>query len=83
MSESGGEDLMAAARSWLSDLQWADDEPGFGAMPGARIRRGVGKHYDGGWRAFVQDGPEPARRDRTARGRERKQENRPAGRSPR
>ncbi len=48
-------DLITAARAWLADLQWADD-PGFGAMTGEQIRRGINRFYDGGWRAFILDG---------------------------
>jgi len=47
--------LIAEARAWLSDLQWAD-EPDFDAMPEDEIVRGIKRHYDGGWPAFVSDG---------------------------
>lgn len=47
-------DLMSEARSWLADLEWAD-EPDFAAMSDERVRRGVQRHYDGGWAAFVSD----------------------------
>ena len=47
-------DLMSEARGWLADLEWAD-EPDFAAMSDERIRRGVDRHYDGGWAGFVAD----------------------------
>ncbi len=48
------EDLIKEARAWLADLEWAD-EPDFDAMTDEQIRRGVGRHYDGGWAGFASD----------------------------
>ena len=47
-------DLMAEARAWLADLEWAD-EPDFAAMSDERIRAGVQRHYGGGWAGFAAD----------------------------
>jgi hypothetical protein len=47
-------ELITEARAWLADLKWAD-EPDFAAMTDERIRRGVQRHYGGGWAAFVSD----------------------------
>ena len=47
-------DLIKEARAWLADLEWAD-EPDFAAMSDEQIRRGVQRHYDGGWAGFVAD----------------------------
>jgi hypothetical protein len=47
-------DLISEARGWLSDLQWAD-EPDFAAMTDYQVRRGVERHYDGGWAQFASD----------------------------
>ena len=46
--------LISEARAWLADLEWAD-EPDFAAMTDEQIRRGVQRHYDGGWAGFVAD----------------------------
>ena len=46
--------LISEARSWLADCGWAD-EPDFAAMTDEQIRRGVQRHYDGGWAQFVSD----------------------------
>ena len=47
-------DLMTEARAWLADLEWAD-EPDFAAMSDEQVKRGVNRHYDGGWAAFAAD----------------------------
>ena len=48
------EDLIKEARAWLADLEWAD-EPDFDAMTDEQVRRGVNRHYDGGWAGFAAD----------------------------
>ena len=48
-------DLMSEARAWLADLEWVD-EPDFASMTDEQIRRGINRHYDGGWSGFVADG---------------------------
>lgn len=44
---------VADARAWAADCTWADDTE---SLPDAAIVRGVARHYDGGWAAFVADG---------------------------
>jgi len=48
------QDLIKEARAWLADLEWAD-EPDFAAMTDEQIKRGVSRHYDGGWAGFASD----------------------------
>ena len=44
--------LIAEARGWVADCQWQDDTSD---LTDAQIKRGIDRHYYGGWRAFVAD----------------------------
>ena len=47
------DDLVTAAREWLSDCQWSNMEPeDFATVPDDAILRAVEQHYDGGLVAF-------------------------------
>jgi hypothetical protein len=46
-------DVMAEARGWVADCQWADGDSGE-HLSDATIQRGIERHYDGGWIAFVR-----------------------------
>ena len=48
-------DVMAEARAWVDDCQWGEGEA-MGSEAGlsdATIRRGIDRHYAGGWAGFV------------------------------
>lgn len=46
--------LIGEARGWISDCVWANLEPDdVDDLTDEEIRRGVQRHYDGGWDAFV------------------------------
>ena len=47
-------DLMTEARGWIADCEWADDFD-VDALTAEQIRRGIDRHYDGGWAGFVRD----------------------------
>ena len=47
--------LIAEARDWIADCTWADDFDPYELTP-EQVKRGIQRHYDGGWAAFVQDG---------------------------
>ncbi len=42
------------AREWIADCGWADDVDAR-LLTDAQVRRGVERHYDGGWRALMYD----------------------------
>ena len=44
--------LISEARGWVADCQWQDETD---HLTDAQIKRGIERHYDGGWRAFVAD----------------------------
>ena len=44
---------LTEARSWIADCQWSDDTSG---LTDAEVTRGIARHYDGGWPAFIADG---------------------------
>jgi hypothetical protein len=46
--------LIREARGWVADCEWADDFE-VDELTAEQIKRGIERHYDGGWRAFVAD----------------------------
>jgi hypothetical protein len=49
------EHLMREARAWVADCEWGEDAATLAALPDAAVRRGVDRHYAGGWEAFARD----------------------------
>lgn len=50
-------DLIAEARAWISDCEWADGvDPA--ALTDDEVWGGIERHYSGGWAGFVADGCE-------------------------
>jgi len=47
--------LIAEARGWIADCTWADDV-NVKALSTEQVKRGIQRHYDGGWAQFVKDG---------------------------
>jgi hypothetical protein len=48
-------EIYAAARDWLADCSWQDLEPeDFAELTDTAIKRGVSKHFAGGWEAFLE-----------------------------
>lgn len=48
--------LLDEARAWISDCSWPDLDPEeVDDMTDEQIRRGVERHYDGGWDAFTRN----------------------------
>jgi len=42
------------AREWIKDCQWQDmDESDVDDLTDLEVVRGICKHYDGGWREFL------------------------------
>lgn len=53
--------LIAQARNWLADLDWADREHiDFAVLTAEEVQWAVERHYHGGWAGFVADGAEVA-----------------------
>lgn len=49
--------LIEQARTWVKDCLWADiEEEDVDELPAEVVRRGVERHYAGGWAQFVEDG---------------------------
>jgi hypothetical protein len=48
------EQMISEARGWVADCEWADDFE-VDELTAEQIKRGIERHYDGGWRAFVAD----------------------------
>lgn len=49
-------DAYALARDWVSDCLWRDmDEEDVLELSDEQVRRGVERHYHGGWVAFLED----------------------------
>jgi hypothetical protein len=48
-------ELMAEARSWVAECQWREDPEYLEDLTDDEIRRGVNRHYDGGWQQFASD----------------------------
>lgn len=46
--------LLREARAWIADCTWADDIDAY-SLTGDQVRRGVQRHYEGGWAAFAAD----------------------------
>jgi len=44
--------LLADARDWIADCEWADDTS---ALTDTQVARGIERHYAGGWRQFIAD----------------------------
>lgn len=51
--DGGDMDLMAEARAWIADCFDGVDA---GALTDDEVKRGVQRHYAGGWAGFVADG---------------------------
>ena len=47
-------DLMREARGWIADCTWGDD-PDLEQLTDEQVRRGIQRHYSGGWATFVAD----------------------------
>jgi len=48
-------DLYAEARDWIADCAWSNLEPeDIEELSDERVRRGIERHYHGGWEAFVE-----------------------------
>lgn len=48
--------LIQAAREWVRDCEWGDLKPRHvWQLTRPALVRGVNRHYDGGWEAFVAD----------------------------
>ena len=48
-------ELNTAAREWVSECTWKEDPEDLEDLTDAEVRRGVNRHYEGGWQQFVQD----------------------------
>lgn len=48
-------ELNTGARDWVTDCMWKEDPEYLEDLTDEEIRRGVNRHYDGGWQQFVQD----------------------------
>ena len=48
-------ELNAAARDWVTDCTWREDPEDLDDLTDEEVRRGVNRHYEGGWQQFVQD----------------------------
>ena len=47
--------IATEALAWLTDCMWADMDPeDFDDLTPSQIMRGVERHYEGGWSAFVE-----------------------------
>ena len=46
--------LISEARGWVADCEWGDEFE-VNELTAEQIKRGINRHYDGGWRAFVAD----------------------------
>jgi hypothetical protein len=45
---------IADGRAWLADCTWADaDEDAIAGLTREQVARGVARHYEGGWPAFL------------------------------
>jgi hypothetical protein len=49
---------MDEARAWVADCEWGEDAATLAALPDAAVRRGVDRHYAGGWAQFLADAGE-------------------------
>ncbi len=46
--------MIQEARDWLADCVWADMDPeDFAELSDTAVIRGVDRHYEGGWAAFL------------------------------
>ena len=48
-------DVYSEARAWIADCTWAD-EVDVASLTDDQVKRGVQRHYDGGWAGFIADG---------------------------
>ena len=42
------------ARAWIADCTWAD-QPDVDSLTDEQVKRGIERHYDGGWAGFIAD----------------------------
>jgi len=55
-SDAGDGTLVAEARQWILDCEWADvDGDSVAELSAREVLRGVARHYEGGLAQFVQD----------------------------
>lgn len=47
-------EALKEARGWIADCSWAEGDPG--KLNDAEVMRGIARHYEGGWAAFLADG---------------------------
>jgi hypothetical protein len=47
---------MNDARNWVADCTWNEDPDDLEDLSDDQIRKGVNRHYVGGWDQFVEDG---------------------------
>jgi hypothetical protein len=50
------DEVMQDARNWVSDCTWREDPEDLESLSDEQVRRGINKHYAGGWDQFVEDG---------------------------
>lgn len=48
-------ELVQEAREWVADCEWKEDPEDITEYADSEIVRGVERHYDGGWAAFVRN----------------------------
>jgi hypothetical protein len=41
------------ARSWIRDCSWLDKAEDLKDLTDEEVRRGIDRHYDGGWTQFI------------------------------
>lgn len=49
------DDLIREAREWVAECSWKEDPEEIEEYSDAEIKRGVNRHYEGGWCQFVFD----------------------------
>jgi hypothetical protein len=47
--------LIKEAREWVAECMWREDPEELDELTDAQIKRGVNRHYDGGWSGFIRD----------------------------
>lgn len=53
MQEEVTKAQISEARLWIRDCNWLDEDEDLEDLTDAEVRRGIERHYDGGWIQFL------------------------------